>query len=264
MILDFLHTILPLFLSISILTSKSLALDINSTSCNQSCGGKLVQFPFGFSDGCEIKLNCSSSSAIQIGGFDVHNVTSDHILVEIPAKCDRPLAELHQLYGWNFAPTWRNGLLLENCSESMKDCVVPRRLVMSTIGLQDCEKVNGNEERIACYSVGSNDSAEFLDYRAVEAMGRCRYLLSSILVENATESSSISLDFQKVELGWWLNGSCDAGSNCDPNAECTRFLYDGISRHRCKCKHGYIGDGFLDGGVGCQKGQSSFDSVFFF
>lgn len=257
MILDFFQTILPLFLSISILSLPSLALDINSTSCNRNCGGKLVQYPFGFSEGCEIKLNCSSNSPrIQIGDFDVHNVTSDHILVGIPAKCDRPIGELRQLIGSNFAPTWRNGLLLENCSAPMNDCVVPRRLVMSTIGLQDCHKGEGNDDRITCYSVGSNDSTEFLDYGTVKETGSCSYLLSSILVENASPSSSIALDFQMVELGWWMNGSCHGG--CDLNANCSEVRYEGRLGHRCKCKHGYIGDGFAvaAGGVGCHKGQS--------
>ncbi|XP_057768437.1 wall-associated receptor kinase-like 14 [Salvia miltiorrhiza] len=252
MILDFLQTILPLLLSISILSLPSSALDINSTSCNRNCGGNTVQYPFGFSDGCGIKLKCgSNSSTIQIGGFDVHNVTSDHILVSIPAKCDRQIDDLVQLFGSNFAPTWRNGLLLENCSEPMNDCVVPRRLVRSTIGLKDCERGEENGDRITCYSVGSNDSTEFLDYETVKETGSCRFLLSSILVGNATQSSSIALDFQKVELGWWVDGGCH--EVCDPNAECTEVHYKGKSGHRCKCKHGYVGDGFRAGGVGCRK-----------
>ncbi|KAG6413912.1 hypothetical protein SASPL_126627 [Salvia splendens] len=254
MILGFLQSILLLLLPISNLYLPSSALDINSTSCNRNCRGIPVQHPFGFSDACQIKLNCSSNnSAIQIGGFDVFNVTSDHILVGIPAKCHRPIDELSQLFGSNFAPTWRNGLLLENCSTPMNDCVVPRRLVMSTMASQDCQKENRSEERLTCYSVGSNDSAEFLDYETVKKTGKCGNLLSSILVENATQGSSIALDFQKVELGWWINGGCQGV--CDPNADCTEFQYEGKLRHRCKCKHGYAGDGFPsgDGGNGCQK-----------
>lgn len=246
-----LHTIFELFWSISILSVVSSALDINSTLCNRRCGGNLVQYPFGFSDGCEIRLNCSSSSSgIQIGGFHVLNVTSDQILVDIPAKCSRPIGDLDQLFGSSFAPTWRNGLLLENCTEPMNDCVVPRRLVMSRIGLEDCQM--GIDHRITCYSVGSNDSAEFLDKEAVKGTGGCLFLLSSIMVNNSGQGSSIALDFQTVELGWWLDGGCPGG--CDPNANCTEVRYGGSLGHRCKCKHGYVGDGFAGGGGGCRRG----------
>lgn len=250
MILSFLQAIFLLFFSISILSVLTSALDINSASCNRKCGENLVQYPFGFSPECEIRLNCNgNNSEIQIGDFHVQNVTSDQILVGIPAKCNRSIDELDRLFGSHFAPTWRNGLLLENCSEPMNDCVVPRRLVMSKIGLEDCQM--GIDHKITCYSVGSNDSTEFLDNETVKSAGRCRFLLSSIMVNNSSQGSSIALDFQTVELGWWLPGGCPVG--CDPNANCTEVRYSGSTGHRCKCKHGYVGDGF-GGGDGCRKG----------
>ncbi|PIN19593.1 Serine/threonine protein kinase [Handroanthus impetiginosus] len=233
---------------ISVLALSSLAQPINSTGCDQSCGDDRVPYPFGFSDGCKIKLNCNSrSGSIKIGDFNVQNLTSDQILVGLPAKCNRSIAELHGLFGANFAPTWRNGLLLENCSESINDCVIPSRLVRSKIG-NDCG-IQGNEHNISCYSGGLDDGTDFLDYGDVTGKGNCSVLLSSIMVDldkkvnSLSGSSSVALDFQTVELGWWVNGTCD----CDPNANCTQVTYRETPGFRCRCKEGYAGDGFSSG-----------------
>lgn len=257
MILHFHQTIFPLLFSISVLWLPSFAQNINQTHCNRTCGGNLVQYPFGFSEGCKIKLNCSSNSSgiFKIGAFDVQNVTSDQILVTIPAKCSRSIEELGQLIKSNFAPTWRNGLVLDSCSAPMNDCVIPNRLV-NTIGLQDCELWANGDPKIACYSVGSTNSADFLDYKTVTAKGNCSILLSSIMVDengNASTNTSIVLDFQTMELGWWLNGSCSEGEVCNPNANCTQVA--GRRGYRCKCKEGFVGDGFVDGD-GCRKDVS--------
>lgn len=177
------------------------------------------------------------------------SVTSDQVLVSIPEKCNRPIDEFRRLFGSNFAPTWRNGLILENCSESRNDCQVPTRLVR-TIASQNC---SGDSTRI-CHLGGSNDSAEFLDVDEVMRNGSCSSLLSSIMVDlnvdavKANHNSSIVLDFQKMELGWWLNGSCSENL-CHSNANCTNV---GTARYRCKCIEGYGGDGFSLG-TGCRK-----------
>ncbi|KAH6761778.1 Protein kinase superfamily protein [Perilla frutescens var. hirtella] len=256
MILDSHQTIFPLLFSIAVLSLRSFALDVNQTKCNRTCGGNPVQYPFGFSDGCGIKLDCSSNSSgiIKIGEFVVQNVTSDQILASVPAKCNRSIGELDPLFGSSFAPTWRNGLLLDSCVEEINDCVIPSRLVKSRMGFRNCNFWSTNPN-ITCYSVGSNDSADFLDIRTVRAKGNCSSLLSSIMVDfngNASMNSSIVLDFQMVELGWWLNGSCSEGSYCHVNANCTSVESRG---YRCKCKEGYIGDGFA-GGLGCRKDVS--------
>lgn len=251
MILNFHQKLFPLFFSISVLSLPCFALNTSRASCYRSCGGKSVQYPFGFSEGCEIKLNCSghSSEIFRIGHFDVLNVTSDQVLVSIPEKCDRPIDEFRRLFGSNFAPTWRNGLILENCNESRNDCQVPTRLVR-TIASQNC---SGDSTRI-CHLGGSNDSAEFLDVDEVTRNGSCSSLLSSIMVDlnvdavKANHNSSIVLDFQKMELGWWLNGSCSENL-CHLNANCTNIRTDG---YRCKCIEGYVGDGFSVG-TGCRK-----------
>ncbi|KAL0396665.1 UNVERIFIED_CONTAM: Wall-associated receptor kinase-like 14 [Sesamum calycinum] len=249
MILLFRQLIVPSLLSV--LALSSLAQNFSSVECDQSCGTTHVSYPFGFSDGCKIKLNCTSrdSGAIMINDFRVENVTSDQILISVPPKCNRRIEELSGLFGTNFAPTWRNGILLENCSARVNDCVIPSRLVRSRIGF-DCDSGEGTDYyNVSCYSVGLDDVSEFLDFGKVTAKGNCSALFSSIMVDSNdggnsfSGSSPISLDFQTAELGWWVDGGCD----CDPNASCTRVTHGGQMGYRCKCKKGYAGDGFAEG-----------------
>ncbi|KAG8367023.1 hypothetical protein BUALT_Bualt16G0029300 [Buddleja alternifolia] len=240
---------------LSIQSQSVFAQTTNSTACDQSCGGDLVPYPFGFSDGCEIRLNCSTNNGnnIQIGNYTVVNMTSDQILINFPAKCDRPLEELSSLFGLNFAPTWRNCLLLENCSSPTNECVIPSRLVRSRIVFEDCNfgSRNSDHYNISCYSGGLDDGSEFLDYDKVIAQGNCSVLFSSMMVdldENARSvgggGGSVGLEFETVELGWWLVGECD----CDPNANCTPVVYGAQPQgFRCKCNEGYAGDGFAAG-----------------
>ncbi|KAL6499211.1 hypothetical protein OROHE_026239 [Orobanche hederae] len=259
MILHFHQIIIISSLISSVLSSSSFALDLNSTRCEQFCRENRVQYPFGFSDGCGIKLTCAnSSSGVRIGDLDVRNVTSDRILVNLPANCNRPIRDLSQLFGPNFAPTWRNGLLLENCTAPpSNECVVPSRLMRSSMGTEDCNSQLGITGRfgMSCYSGGFDDNTtEFLDYGRVGGIGNCSVLFSSVVVglngngSRTSGISSIALDFQIVELGWWVNGSCD----CDPNANCTPVASGGQLGFRCKCNEGFAGDGFA-GGERCRR-----------
>ncbi|KAL8528618.1 hypothetical protein ACS0TY_006167 [Phlomoides rotata] len=246
---------IPLFhhiITLSLLSILPLTSFADAAGCNRNCGKNLVPYPFGFSDGCQIKLHCSSTGIMRIEDFDVKNVTSDQILVNLPPKCNRSIRDLSQLFGSKYSPTWRNGLLLENCSVPVNDCVIPSRLLKSKISLENCSSGSENIDfNISCYSSGPNDDAEFLDLDKVKGKGNCRFLLSSIMVdlkENASgllPSKKVALDFQTVELGWWLDGNC----SCDPEANCTPVKGKG---YRCTCKDGYVGDGFA-GGDGCRK-----------
>lgn len=240
---------------VSILALPSSGRNSSLTNCNQFCGEERVPYPFGFSDGCRIKLNCSTGTK-KIGNFAVQNVTSDQILLRLPAKCNRSIEELSGLFGKHFAPTSRNGLLLENCSAHIDDCVIPGRLIRSRSGFKDCHYGTKSTDsyNVSCYSGEPEDATHFLDYGKITKEGNCRFLYSSILVdlnESASDFSRslfVGLDFQTVELGWWLNGDCD----CDPNANCTRVRYATRLGFRCKCKEGYAGDGFV-GGEPCRK-----------
>ncbi|KAG8374253.1 hypothetical protein BUALT_Bualt11G0112100 [Buddleja alternifolia] len=212
--------------------------------CDQFCGKERVPYPFGFSDECTIKLNCSSNSGnILIGDFLVQNVTSDQIFISLPQKCNRPIEKLSGLFGPNFAPTWRNDLLLHNCSSPLIDeCLIPSRLVRSEI----CDDYyNGS-----CYPTRELDKPEFLDYGRAMSNGDCSILFSSIIVNlNETGNSSFAVEYQTMEVGWWVEGECD----CDSNANCTPVVYGGQQQgFRCKCNEGYAGDGFT-GGEPCRR-----------
>lgn len=252
----------PLFhniITLSLLSILPLTSFADDAVCGRKCGKNLVPYPFGFSDGCGIKLDCSSNHTgiMKIGGFDVKNVTSDQILVNLPVKCNRSIGELSHLFGSNYSPTWRNGLLLENCNVDTNDCVIPSRLLRSKISnLEDCSSNSGNTD-INCYSSEPNDDAEFLDLDKVKGKGNCSFLLSSIMVDLSgngsrfLRSNTVALNFQTVELGWWLAGNCTCVSeaNCLPVKE--------KQGYRCTCNDGYVGDGFA-GGEGCRKGQFIF------
>lgn len=247
--IPFAQYLICLFLYFFIL--PSFAQNNDSRECNQSCGNKSVQYPFGFSDGCEIKLSCNRNTGnVTIDNFLVQNWTEDHILISFPARCNRPIQELQGLFGQNYAPTWRNGLLLKNCSSRLNDCVIPSRLIMAQNGDQKC---NFN---VTCYSQDIEDETEFLDYEKVLSKGNCSFLHSSILLDmdgnsgGVRGSFAVTLEFQTAELGWWVDGDC----KCDANANCTEVVNGGDRKgFRCKCNEGYAGDGFADG-EGCRKG----------
>ncbi|CAI9777470.1 unnamed protein product [Fraxinus pennsylvanica] len=232
--------------------------------CNRSCGEveNRVPYPFGFSDGCEIKLNCSENNGnIHIGEFLVQNLTSDRILVSLSGKCNRPIDALYPLFGTNFAVTGRNGLLLRNCSQPVNDFTIPSNLLHSIFKIDGCDfedrNSSGNYNNTLSYYAEANDSfVEFLNYEKIRRRGNCSLLFSSVTVDwnrngnnstiNLTENPSIALELQaqKVELGWWLPGDC----NCAPNANCKHFNGTGF---RCQCQKGYSGDGFPRG-EGCK------------
>ncbi|XP_024975881.1 LOW QUALITY PROTEIN: wall-associated receptor kinase-like 14 [Cynara cardunculus var. scolymus] len=222
-------------------------------NCTRVCigGGRetLVQFPFGFNSDCEIGLHCSEDGKIQVGGYDVHNFTRDHILVNLPAKCDRGFEEIRFFSGLNYALTSRNGLLLENCRSTLNDCVVSPTRVENHFNLQQCN--SSTNRSMNCYSEDNPDREEFLNLTRLETAG-CKILFSSVTVDlNGTnpESSPVSLDFQSVQLGWWMQGDC----GCHRNAACRNVSIDNTRiGYRCHCNEGYDGDGFRDGN-GCHQ-----------
>ncbi|KAM2134721.1 hypothetical protein ACFX1R_004705 [Malus domestica] len=60
-------------------STAAIAKAQNSSSCIHTCGSgksaKTVRYPFGFSPGCQIRLNCSENNKITLGKFRVQNVT---------------------------------------------------------------------------------------------------------------------------------------------------------------------------------------------
>ncbi|XP_039049864.1 wall-associated receptor kinase-like 14 [Hibiscus syriacus] len=235
----------PILLFIAICLLSSIITARSSKYCDRSCGNKFVPFPFGFSADCQIPLNCSSSNQQLIGGFPIFTINADRMKISIEATCDRPLEALHRLYGPGYAPSSRNAILLQNCSLP-KPCMIPTTTVYTHFEAIGC---SSNDSSISCYS--ENKTTGFLDYDKVTRTN-CKSFLSSISAESFDESGV--LEVQMVELGWWLQGRCP--DYCSENAFCDEIVppFNGQPGFRCRCKNGFIGDGYR-AGHGCRKGQ---------
>lgn len=221
-----------------------------ASSCNHVCKGTKVRYPFGFSEGCKIRLHCNDTGDILINKYHVVNITVDHILASFPAKCHLPFEQIRQLRTENYALSSRNNLLLRNCSETMNDCLVTTNVIKGQFHLPRCESMN-NISNISCYSNdGGGGGNEFMDMVRLEMAG-CQFLYSSVVVDDlGGKSSVVSLGVERVELGWWVEGECD----CHKNAVCKNVSIDGGRvGYRCYCGEGYDdGDGFAEGD-GCHR-----------
>ncbi|KAK6923465.1 hypothetical protein RJ641_011769, partial [Dillenia turbinata] len=222
------------------------SIEAHNFSCLPRCGSRSpVNYPFGFSEGCKIKLNCNEEGDIKIGEFQVRNITEENILINIPTNCSRPIETIRALFNSNhFFPTSQNSLLLQECNSSLGGCLIQPSLLEKRFSLLSCNSSSKNEN-ISCYSSDQNYST-FLGFESLIRTG-CRFLFSSVVVDEA----AVTLDLQTLQLGWWLSGQC--GDQCHPNANCTDFqTSNGSFGFRCQCKEGFQGDGFIDG-HGCQK-----------
>ncbi|XP_059457543.1 wall-associated receptor kinase-like 14 isoform X2 [Corylus avellana] len=230
-------------LIITIFTVYPTRAQSSTDRCNTSCGANTVQYPFGFSDSCLIKLNCSNNYKIQIGEFQVQNVTSDSIFVDFPPMCKRAIGSISPLFSKNFAPTPRNRLLLRDCTTKQNDCVLPTSFVQDQFNLSSCGSHN-----FSCAK--SVESVDFLSNLNGSA-GNCEFLFSSFVFDSHPNESAVSLTLERVELGWWIEGQC----NCSDDSHCVMVnKTDGGSRgFRCQqCRDGFHGDGYV-GGEGCRK-----------
>ncbi|KAG6666387.1 wall-associated receptor kinase-like 14 [Carya illinoinensis] len=220
----------------------------NSGPCKQynSCGANQpVQYPFGFSSSCPIPLTCFNNSDIRIGKFRVRKITSSSIIVDLPAECNRPIESIKPLFGTKYALTWGNSLLLQSCTSPSNSCTVPTNFVRNLIDLKTC---NSTSDNISCLASESKGKAEIMSYENV-TLKNCMFLFSSVLLNSDGNESLVSLQFQRVELGWWLQGN----PNCSDNSNYTQFPTPGGKRgYRCMCKDGFSGDGFPRGD-GCRK-----------
>ncbi|KAL4584394.1 hypothetical protein LXL04_008994 [Taraxacum kok-saghyz] len=215
----------------------------NRTNCDRSCPGgdfNPVRYPFGFSSGCEIQLNCTPQGDVLIGEFPIQQINSDGLLVSLPAMCGRAFNSLSHLYGENYAPTSTNAILMQNCTEQMKNCMIPMTDLRTHLEIVNCSGGDGgNYSNVSCYS--GDLTGMFLDYKNMSGVG-CRYLFSAVSTEFVGASSAVSLSMQVVKLGWWVKGACD----CSSGANCTTIVSpsDGSHGYRCKCNSGFDGDGY--------------------
>lgn len=220
--------------------------------CNRSCTSNTnpVPYPFGFSDGCEIRLSCSDTGEILLSEYTVQNLSRDSMLIGLPPKCDRKYDDIRLFNNSNFALTSRNGLLLANCSSSLNDCMLPTRKVENQLKIQQCDSLRNRS--LNCYSEDNLDRNEFIDLKRLED-ARCQVLFSSVIVESngsSLQNMPVSVDFQLLELGWWVQGEC----KCHVDAVC-RYVSVENRRvgFRCNCNEGFVGDGFV-AGDGCRRG----------
>nr|POF22439.1 wall-associated receptor kinase-like 14 [Quercus suber] len=249
--------LLPILLFPLLLTSQA-----SIHYCNRTCGSKTLQYPFGFSPGCDISLSCTNS-AIYIGEFPVQTIDSENIMITIAAQCNRSIQTLRQLYSPNYAPTFRNAILLQKCSAPISPCVIPATLVQTHFESPSCDadtnnnstinnSISSSNYNISCYTESQQRS--FIDFENVTNRN-CSYFVSSIFLESLNNStSSVSLEVQIVQLGWWLEGNCQ----CSEYANCTSSVQlpeTGRNGSRCKCKDGFEGDGYL-AGSDCRKVSS--------
>ncbi|XP_076900852.1 wall-associated receptor kinase-like 14 [Bidens hawaiensis] len=241
-------------------------------NCTRVCRTNAVQYPFGFSNGCEIRLDCTADGEIRIGQYSVQNITRDHIMVILPAKCDRHYEEIRVFGSQNYAVSSHNGLLLENCSSTLNDCVMSTSRFENRFNLQQCDTgiinnntsitnsnstsnnstvINSNNSNLSCYSEDDPNNEELMNLTSLE-QANCQVLFSSISVDmNRSNWSNMPVlfEFQSLELSWWVRGSC----GCDQNASCRNVTEANETiGYRCNCNEGFAGDGFA-AGEGCRK-----------
>ncbi|GAU17423.1 hypothetical protein TSUD_233000 [Trifolium subterraneum] len=231
-----------LIMFIIFLLSKTRAQN-NNTICFNHCGDQIVDYPFGFSDGCGIKLNCIDDK-VQIDEFLIQNMTKNSILIYLPAKCNRSIQSIQPLFSDNFAPTRNNSFLVQDCSAPLGGCVIPASsFVGNQIEVESCDRKSSN---ISCFNQQYHEGdVDVLSYEELNKT-RCNNLFSAVAVE---QSKEISLQFQAIELAWWVKGSCQ----CSNNATCSNVTLQGNgSGFRCQCLDGFRGDGFANG-TGCRR-----------
>ncbi|OWM66316.1 wall-associated receptor kinase-like 14 [Punica granatum] len=229
----------------------SLTTAHNSTSCTRTCGVRTVRYPFGFSPGCPIRLNCINSTGdIKIDKFQVLDITQSSIFIKLPTRCNRSISSIMPLFGSNYSPTRTNGFILQNCKAPQKGCYEHTWF----LDIGNCTE-NHKGDNVSCFSP-DNKGADVIGYEALNTTG-CKFIQSSIAAVDAN-----SLMFKAVELAWWLKGS--PHEICDVNVSIDNVtLINGTKGIRCKCGDGFHGDGFING-TPCWRALSGCSSPRYF
>ncbi|RRT85523.1 hypothetical protein B296_00002318 [Ensete ventricosum] len=211
------------------------------SQCEGTCGSYAAPYPFGFSGGCPIPLDCSSapSSSIRIGEFKVRNITSHNLVIDVPPACNRSINSSRSLFGLNYALTSMNRLFLGNCTANKivsGGCTVNATLFDGRCG-------PGFDNATCFYN---QTKEHYFDRSSIFDSG-CSFLVTS--VGYVSGASVQLLELWTAELEWWLDGQCQ----CSANADCTRITSPDRPGFRCSCREGFQGDGFAHGS-GCRKG----------
>nr|TKR99995.1 hypothetical protein D5086_0000188040 [Populus alba] len=187
-------TIFTIFIAAT--SSPTRAHKSNSSACESSCGtgksAKVVPYPFGFSRGCPIILQCDHTVGdVKIGEFQVLNITPNVIVTNILADLNRSIERIKPLFGKNFGPSSNNSLLLQNCTKPLNSCVIPTSSLRRDLKLANCGDKNYD---FNCYSQGRR-AFDTLRYDNM-TLTRCK----STYTEKPGHNFSLNATFDEVDF----------------------------------------------------------------
>ncbi|PUZ67719.1 hypothetical protein GQ55_3G457600 [Panicum hallii var. hallii] len=246
--------------------------------CDRRCGRSFVApYPFGFSGDCPFLLGCNVTASTPLlprstaaAPYPVlsFNSTSSTFVVSLAPSCNRTVGDANASLnvaasragaGAGYGVSSQTGLFLRGACSGTTAGAFKCSVSADIMGkLLRTTTQCGNDTAWTC--VGSPPTAavskghgEFLDWEDVEAAG-CEDALTAT-VYGVAPAGLPSLEFGVAELGWWLEGMCNATSGrCAQNATCQDVVTpSGAWGHRCACLHGMSGDGFA-AGEGCHYG----------
>ncbi|XP_062204661.1 L-type lectin-domain containing receptor kinase IX.1-like [Phragmites australis] len=260
------------------LSATAAAAGAGVDGCNRRCNGTVVPYPFGFSADCPIVLACYQTTSMPLLPRSTaavpypimsFNSTASTFVVTLAPSCNRSVLEAKEsLSGAGYGVSSRTGLFLRGgCSTSAaSNCTVPGDIITRMLRTAQCSGV-GNDTTWTCVAsappapnstaaVRAKELLQFLDWKNVHAAGCDDALTAALYVD--TQQGVPSLEFGVAELGWWLNGTCAAADGqCAQNATCHDVeTPNGEQGHRCVCRSGMHGDGYV-AGEGCYGDPAS-------
>ena len=137
---------------LAVCIANSILFARTANTCNQTCGAKQLQYPFGVSSGCPIPLTCTGNGTVLIGEFPVQTLASGYVKVHLPADCHRPIENVNDLFSRNFAQTSHNGILLRDCETPVTKCPIPSTAVQTRFELKTCDSNSNKSDNVSCYS----------------------------------------------------------------------------------------------------------------
>ncbi|XP_066354697.1 wall-associated receptor kinase-like 14 [Miscanthus floridulus] len=232
-------------------------------SCARSCGGLTVQYPFGFSPGCEIPLGCDdqANGTAWVGGTRelgllVHNVTARAVVLSLPQDCSRGLnASIQALFSKSYAPGSQNALVVSACSPASpshtSNCSDGDRYLDRSSQCNTTEPIRCVLPPVVPPAISSGSDQRFLNRAEMQTLAaECTGLVSAASYWDAPAPAPALL-LGVMELEWWVVGET---CRCSRHATCTLVTTPiaGQRAFRCECPEGYDGDGFADG-TGCRR-----------
>jgi len=232
-------------------------------SCARSCGGLTVQYPFGFSPGCEIPLGCDdqANGTAWVGGARelgllVHNVTARAVVLSLPQDCSRGLnASIQALFSKSYAPGSQHALVVSACSPASpshtSNCSDGDRYLDRSSQCNTTEPIRCVLPPVVPPPISSGSDQRFFNRTEMQTLAaECTGLVSAA---SYWDAPAPALLLGVMELEWWVVGET---CRCSRHATCTLVTTPiaGQRAFRCECPEGYDGDGFADG-TGCWRGQ---------